>query len=77
MGSRLLSELGQDSFEPHEYVERLAWRATSAQNSTGITVGNQGSGLGLVSQQNSHIETQERSRGQRYRTNNLTQGNEL
>ena len=36
MGSRLLSELGQDSFEPHEYVERLAWRATSAQNSTGI-----------------------------------------
>ena len=36
MGSRLLSELGQDSFEPDEYVERLAWRATSAQNSTGV-----------------------------------------
>ena len=38
MGSRLLSELEQDSFEPDEYVERLAWRATSNQNSTG-TVG--------------------------------------
>jgi len=38
MGSRLLSELEQDSFEPDEYVERLAWRATS-QNSSGTTVG--------------------------------------
>ena len=38
MGSRLLSELEQDSFEPDEYVERLAWRATS-QSSTGTTVG--------------------------------------
>ena len=36
MGSRLLSELGQDSFEPDEYVERLAWWATSAQSSTGV-----------------------------------------
>ena len=36
MGTRLHSELGQDSFEPDEYVERLAWRATSAQNSTGV-----------------------------------------
>lgn len=32
MSSRLLSELEQDSFEPDEFVERLAWRA-SAQNS--------------------------------------------
>ena len=34
MASPLVSELEQDSFEPNEFVERLAWR-TSASNAGG------------------------------------------
>ena len=30
MASPLVSELEQDSFEPNEFVERLAWRATTS-----------------------------------------------
>ena len=37
MTSRLLPELEQESFEPNEFIERLAWRATS-QNA-GLSVG--------------------------------------
>ena len=38
MASPLVSELEQDSFEPNEFVERLAWRAT-ASNAGGGSVG--------------------------------------
>ena len=41
--SPLLSELEQDSFEPNEFVERLAWRASSnsgGNSSVGVGVGN-------------------------------------
>lgn len=39
MSSRLLSELEQDSFEPEEFVERLAWRAsTNSGTSVGVSL---------------------------------------
>ena len=34
MSSQLWSELEQGSFEPNEFVERLAWRATSNSSSS-------------------------------------------
>ena len=34
MSSQLWSELEQSSFEPSEFVERLAWRATSNPGSS-------------------------------------------
>ena len=44
MTTRLLSELEQDSFEPNEFVERLAWRTTSqnASSSVGVSLNDGG-----------------------------------
>ena len=39
MSSPLLSELEQDSFGPDEFVERLAWRATSSSHQASSSVG--------------------------------------
>ena len=38
MSSPLLSELEQDSFEPDEFVERLAWRAKTSHHNTSVGV---------------------------------------
>lgn len=45
MSSRLLSELEQDSFEPDEFVERLAWRASAQNNNSSVGVSPNSSSL--------------------------------
>jgi flagellar hook-basal body complex protein FliE len=41
MASHLGSELEQESYEPEEFVERLAWRATTASSSGSDDIGSE------------------------------------